>query len=66
VAQAGNQANMTCRNLCIKFRATRPHAPHSNHYSVEGRYDNGQKRCQLCEIFIKWSGSRCPCCHASL
>ena len=27
-----------------------------------GRYDNGHKRCNECEIFIKWDGKRCPCC----
>ncbi|MEW5841150.1 MAG: hypothetical protein AB1753_09120, partial [Thermoproteota archaeon] len=21
-----------------------------------------QKRCQICEIFIKWDGLWCPCC----
>ncbi|MDQ4101194.1 MAG: hypothetical protein M3115_03285, partial [Thermoproteota archaeon] len=23
---------------------------------------SGQKRCQICEIFIKWDGLWCPCC----
>ncbi|MDQ3947928.1 MAG: hypothetical protein M3218_02245 [Thermoproteota archaeon] len=27
-----------------------------------GRYASGQKRCQICEIFIKWDGLWCPCC----
>ncbi|HZC20317.1 MAG TPA: hypothetical protein VE223_01595, partial [Nitrososphaeraceae archaeon] len=27
-----------------------------------GRYVSGQKRCQICEIFIKWDGLWCPCC----
>jgi hypothetical protein len=27
-----------------------------------GRYANGQKRCQICEIFLKWEGLWCPCC----
>ncbi|MGC1132705.1 MAG: hypothetical protein WA941_07775, partial [Nitrososphaeraceae archaeon] len=22
----------------------------------------GQKRCQICEIFIDWEGLWCPCC----
>ena len=44
----------------------RSHAPNSQFYSDDGRYENGQKRCQHCEIFIKWPGLRCPCCHTSL
>ena len=27
-----------------------------------GRYSTGQKRCQVCEIFVKWDGLFCPCC----
>ena len=27
-----------------------------------GRYSIGQKRCQVCEIFLKWDGLWCPCC----
>jgi hypothetical protein len=27
-----------------------------------GRYATGQKRCQICELFIKWEGQWCPCC----
>ena len=26
------------------------------------RYATGNKRCQVCEIFIKWEGFWCPCC----
>ena len=27
-----------------------------------GRYEQGQKRCHKCEMFIKWEGLWCPCC----
>lgn len=27
-----------------------------------GRYASGQRRCQICEIYIKWEGLWCPCC----
>ena len=30
--------------------------------SRHGRYASGQRRCQICEIFIKWEGLWCPCC----
>ena len=26
------------------------------------RYLIGQKRCQVCQIFINWRGIWCPCC----
>ena len=36
------------------------------YYSEIGRYSIGQKCCQVCEIYIEWSGFRCPCCHTKL
>ena len=45
---------MTCKGLCGRYRAQKPVGV--------GRYANGQKRCQICEIFIKWDGLWCPCC----
>ena len=29
---------------------------------VIGRHSTGQKRCQICETFLKWDGLYCPCC----
>ena len=46
---------MTCKGICIRHRAQRP----ANYF---GRYATGQKRCQLCSIFMKWDGLWCPCC----
>ena len=45
---------MACKGICTKYRATKP--------TIGGRYDAGQKRCQICEIFIQWDGLWCPCC----
>jgi len=47
---------MTCNGICHKYRVTKPHP------ETGGRYGNGHKRCNECEIFIKWDGARCPCC----
>ena len=44
---------MTCKGICIRYKAS-------------GRYDNGHKRCQVCNIFIKWEGLWCPCCGCKL
>ena len=44
---------MTCKGICIRHK-------------VSGRYIYGHKRCQKCEIFIKWNGPRCPCCGYKL
>jgi hypothetical protein len=45
---------MTCKGICIRHKAQKP-------FGV-GRYSMGQKRCQICELFIKWDGLWCPCC----
>ena len=46
---------MTCKNICARYQVIKP----KNNL---GRYETGQKRCQICEIFIQWSGRFCPCC----
>jgi predicted amidophosphoribosyltransferase len=45
---------MTCKGICIRHKAS------SNNYA------NRQKRCQVCELFIKWDGLCCPCCGLKL
>ena len=45
---------MTCNNICSKYKASKPVGI--------GRYASGQRRCQVCQIFIKWEGLWCPCC----
>ena len=49
---------MTCKGICILYKAQKP--LHS------GRYAMGQKRCQICELFIRWDGLSCPCCGYKL
>jgi hypothetical protein len=46
---------MVCKGICIRHRAQKPP-------SAFGRYASGQKRCQVCEIFLNWEGIWCPCC----
>ena len=50
---------MRCRGICASYKTMKP----TTNFS---RYLNGQKRCQICEIFIKWSGVRCPFCMYTL
>jgi hypothetical protein len=47
---------MGCKGICIKHKASKP--------SVVGlgRYSTGQKRCRICDIFVKWEGIWCLCC----
>lgn len=49
---------MVCNNLCSKYKDRK--------ISGVGRYVRGVKRCQTCEIFIKWQGLWCPCCNMRL
>ena len=50
---------MRCRGVCTSYKTMKP----TTNFS---RYLNGQKRCQVCGIFIKWAGVRCPCCGYTL
>ncbi len=45
---------MACKGICIRYEAQT--------MSNSGRYATGQKRCQSCDVFIRWDGFRCPCC----
>jgi hypothetical protein len=49
---------MTCKDICIRHRAQKP--------AGLARYASGQKRCQMCEIYIRWDGLWCPCCGSRL
>ena len=50
--------NTGCNDGCRKYRASRP--------KIGSRYGLGQKRCQICEVFIQWDGIWCPCCGCRL
>jgi hypothetical protein len=45
---------MPCKGICARHKALKPRSGQ--------RYIIGQKRCQVCQIFIKWEGLWCPCC----
>jgi hypothetical protein len=45
---------MVCKGICLRHKAMKP--------AGTGRYSSGQKRCQVCEIFLTWDGVWCPCC----
>jgi len=47
-----------CNGICGRYKADR--------LASGGRYAIGQKRCQVCCIFIWWEGIRCPCCGIRL
>jgi len=49
---------MACKGICPRYQASKP--------IKGGRYANGQRRCQICEIFVKWEGLWCPCCSYRL
>ena len=49
---------MTCNGVCENYKATKP--------AYGGRYEDGQKRCQTCQIFVYYNGLFCPCCNMRL
>jgi hypothetical protein len=49
---------MTCKGICINHEAVK---------RLRGyRYIEGQKRCQICCVFLIWDGAFCPCCGMRL
>ncbi len=46
---------MHCNGACKNYKA-------KSFGNGVSRYDNGQKRCHECEIFLDWEGLWCPCC----
>ena len=50
---------MSCNGVCERHKAKRNH-------NFSSRYMEGQKRCSVCEIYIKWNENRCPCCNYKL
>ncbi len=49
---------MICKGICETYQAKL--------HPRMGRYKRGDKRCQICQIFIKWEGVHCPCCGTKL
>jgi len=43
-----------CKGVCDRYKAKKPVG--------KGRYQAGQVRCQVCEIFMYSKGLTCPCC----
>ncbi|MDH3834838.1 MAG: hypothetical protein OES34_11875 [Nitrosopumilus sp.] len=44
----------SCNGICNRYKMVKPKGT--------GRYSAGQKRCNLCDIFMRWEGLFCPCC----
>ncbi|KAF6246326.1 hypothetical protein C6990_09345 [Nitrosopumilus sp. b3] len=49
---------VTCRGVCHKYK--------SSGVSMQFKYQEGQKRCSFCGIFMECNETRCPCCHTKL
>lgn len=51
---------MSCNGICVRFKAKKDP-------TISSWYAQGQKRCSICEIFIKWNENQyCPCCNYKL
>ena len=46
---------MSCNGVCQRYKAKKPKGI--------SRYESGQKRCNICGVFMKWEGLYCPCCN---
>jgi len=49
---------MVCKGVCNQYKA--------KWGTHQYRYASGQKRCNVCELFVNWDGSHCPCCGMRL
>jgi hypothetical protein len=49
---------MSCKNICPEYRVKKSYQ--------SSYYEDGLKRCTQCEIFIRCTSTRCPCCGVSL
>ncbi len=45
---------LSCKGTCEQYKADKPVGI--------GRYASGQRRCQICELYMHWNGLWCPCC----
>ena len=45
---------MVCKGICHRYKA--------NWGRHQYRYASGQKRYNVCEIYVNWNGHCCPCC----
>lgn len=53
INQKGSSSGSGCRGICTRFKAPKP---------AGGRYSSGQKRCQICEVFMETDEIWCSCC----
>lgn len=58
ITQQFQKLIMACKGICDKYMAQKP--------LMQSRYAEGQKRCSVCEIFMRWDGNNCPCCGVML
>lgn len=49
---------MNCKGVCQNHKAKKP--------KNGRRYEAGQKRCNSCNVFMKYDGLFCPCCNLRL
>ncbi len=49
---------MVCNNICKQHKI--------KVILGESKYSKDQKRCNNCEVYLKWEGKFCPCCHRCL
>jgi len=47
-----------CKGICTRFDKTGG--------GKQSAYGLGYKRCSECSLYIRFEGSRCPCCKHSL
>lgn len=49
---------LSCKGICSRYDKTGG--------GKQSAYSLGYKRCSECDLYIRFDGSRCPCCHYPL
>jgi hypothetical protein len=72
---------LACKGICaLYYKAKKPYIRRkkgkegggdtdnngSSSNIISSRYSIGQKRCQICELFIEFDGVLCPCYNSKL
>lgn len=47
---------MPCKGVCDRYRARK------RDRVTKSMYQDGVVRCSTCDIFMRWTEKRCPCC----
>lgn len=55
-----------CNNLCLRIKEQELVPEYAYNGRIGGMYNNGYRRCSVCQINLKIPEFKCPCCHSKM